>query len=186
MPSRGRAPECHAPVNYSRHATCVARQREDTMTTTNTLSPTVSHERQARTDSARYLVPLGRLLLSLIFLQTILGHFSRATFGYAAQQGVPMPEILVPLSGIIAIVGGLSVTFGYRTRVGAALLIAFLIPVTLFMHQFWNVPDAMTAQLQRVMFLKNVSILGGLLLLAYFGAGPISVDERPRTAVSRH
>jgi putative oxidoreductase len=146
--------------------------------TTNTMPQSSMPRRQATTDFARYLAPVGRIFMSLIFLQTLLAHFSSSSFAYAAQQGVPFPTVLVPLSGLMAIAGGLSVAFGYHTRVGAALLIAFLIPVTLMMHQFWNVPDPMMANMQRVMFMKNVSILGGLMLLAYFGAGPVSVDSR--------
>jgi putative oxidoreductase len=86
--------------------------------------------------------------------------------------------LLVPLSGVIAIVGGLSVVLGFHARWGAALLILFLIPVTLMMHPFWNIQDPAMAQMQEVSFMKNVSILGGTLFLVYFGAGPVSLDER--------
>ena len=124
---------------------------------------------------SRYLVPLGRLFFVLIFLTT-LSHFQAQTIAYAAQQGVPLASIAVPLSGVIALAGAISVLIGYRAKVGAWLLVLFLVPVTLALHRFWGVSDPMMAQLQRVMFLKNVSILGGALLIAYFGAGPISVD----------
>jgi putative oxidoreductase len=156
--------------------------------TTNTMPQSSTPQQQHATpELARYLVPLGRILMSLIFLQTLLVHFSPGTFAYAAQQGVPLPNILVPLSGVMAIAGGLSIAFGYHARVGAALLIAFLLPVTLSMHRFWNVPDPMMADMQRVMFMKNVSILGGLMLLAHFGAGPTSVDARHEgSALPRH
>src|SRR2546422_5224150 len=53
---------------------------------------------------------------------TVLGHFSAAYIGYAAQQGVPAAGFLVPLSGVIATLGGLSVTFGYKAKLGAWLL----------------------------------------------------------------
>jgi putative oxidoreductase len=156
---------------------------EEAMTTT-TMPQNSMPQQHTTTDWARYLVPVGRIFMSLIFLQTLLVHFSSSSFAYAAQQGVPFPNILVPLSGIMAIAGGLSIAFGYQTRVGAGLLIAFLIPVTLVMHQFWNVPDSNMADMQRVMFMKNVSMLGGLMLLAYFGAGPISVDARRQDSAS--
>jgi putative oxidoreductase len=121
-------------------------------------------------------VPIGRALFASIFLATIASHFSRGTFGYAASNGVPMASILVPLSGVIAIAGGASILLGYMTRVGAALVVLFLVPVTLLMHDFWNVSDAAMAQVQQIMFMKNVSMLGGALLLLYHGGGPFSVD----------
>src|SRR5678815_5534312 len=94
----------------------------------------------------------------------------------AAAHGVPLPEILVPLSGVIALVGGLSILFGFQTRVGAWLLVLFLVPVTLMMHNFWSVPDPMAHQIEKAMFLKNVTMLGGALVIAYFGADPLSLD----------
>ncbi|MFZ5891208.1 MAG: DoxX family protein [Myxococcota bacterium] len=143
---------------------------------TNTMPSSALHERETA-DSKRYLVPLARFCLSLIFLQSIASHFSPAGVEYATRQGVPWANIAVPISGLIALVGGISVLLGYRTRVGVALLVLFLIPVTLIMHRFWNLPDPEMAQMQRIMFLKNVSILGGILLLGYFGGGPVSVDD---------
>jgi putative oxidoreductase len=62
--------------------------------------------------------------------------------------------------------------------VGAAFLVAFLVPVTLSMHAFWAVKDPMMAQIQMAMFMKNVGLLGGALLVAHFGAGPYSLDAR--------
>jgi putative oxidoreductase len=106
------------------------------------------------------------------------GHFSPQVIGYAAQQGVPLAGLLVPLSGLIALVGGLSILFGYRARIGAWLLVLFLVPVTLMMHRFWDVADPMMAQIEQSMFMKNLSMLGGALLIAYFGAGPFSLDAR--------
>lgn len=131
-----------------------------------------------QTALARYLVPAGRALYATIFLMTLLSHFSQQSIAYAAQQGVPMAGLLVPLSGVIAAAGGASVLLGYRARLGAWLLVLFLVPVTLTMHNFWAVTDPMAAQLQWAMFFKNVSMLGGALLIAYFGAGPLSLDAR--------
>jgi len=123
---------------------------------------------------------VGRVLYSLIFLMTILGHFSQGYIGYAAQAGVPAAALLVPLSGVIAIAGGLSVALGYRAKLGAWLLVLFLVPVTLAMHNFWTVTDPMMRGMQMALFMKNVSMLGAALLIAYFGAGPVSLDARRR------
>jgi putative oxidoreductase len=110
-------------------------------------------------------------------------HLNPATIAYARSAGVPFAAFLVPASGALAFLGGLSVLFGFRARLGAALLAAFLVPVTLSMHAFWAVPDPNMAQLQFAMFMKNVGLLGGTLLIAHFGAGPYSLDGRRAAAV---
>jgi putative oxidoreductase len=126
----------------------------------------------------RYLVPLGRALFAAIFVLSAVGHFSSKEIAYAAQHGVPLASLLVPFSGILAAAGGLSVLLGYKARVGAWMLVAFLVPVTLAMHAFWAETDPTAAMMQQVMFMKNVSILGGALMIAYLGAGPVSIDSR--------
>ena len=118
----------------------------------------------------------GRQLFSIIFILSSASHFTPATVEYAAQHGVPWAGVLVPLSGIVALAGGLSVLLGYKTRLGAWLLTLFLIPVTLMMHNFWAAPDARTFQLESALFLRNVALLGGALLIGYFGGGPLSLD----------
>ena len=87
-----------------------------------------------------------------------------------------MASLLVPFAGIVALVGGLSVLLGYQTRIGAWLLVLFLIPVTLVMHNFWAAPDITAFQVERALFIRNIALLGGALLLAYFGGGPLSLD----------
>ncbi len=125
-----------------------------------------------------YLVPLGRFLYSAIFLMTLFGHFSAGYIGYAAQAGVPAPGLLVPLSGVIAILGGLSITLGYKAKIGGWLIVLFLVPVTFKMHAFWAVTDPMMHGMQLAMFWKNVSMVGAALLITHFGAGPLSLDAR--------
>jgi putative oxidoreductase len=105
-------------------------------------------------------------------------HFTRAGADYAAQQGVPFANVLVPVAAVLALLGGLSVLVGYHARVGAVLLALFLVPVTLMMHKFWVIADPMQRQVQQIMFAKNVSMLGATLMLMYFGAGPVSLDAR--------
>lgn len=127
-------------------------------------------------EASRWAAPLGRLCFSLIFIGTAVSHFSPRAIGYAANAGVPYANYLVPLSGVIAVVGGLSVLLGLKARFGAWLLVLFLVPVTVAMHAFWNMTDAGAYQMQLVNFMKNLSLLGGAFLIAYFGAGPVSVD----------
>jgi len=128
------------------------------------------------------IVLTGRLLFAFIFIFAAFGHFSPREIAYAAQQGVPLASIAVPLSGVLALAGGLSLLLGYRARLGAWLLVLFLVGVTPAMHNFWAVKDPMMAQMQMVMFLKNLSMLGGALLISQLGAGPWSLDARRESA----
>src|SRR5215467_7139203 len=123
----------------------------------------------------RYVVLLGRILFSLMFVTASFGHFTAGTIGYAAAQGVPLASIAVPVSGVMALLGGLSVAFGYKARFGASLLVLFLVPVTIVIHRFWGLPDAHAALMQQIMFLKNLSMLGGAPLIPHLGSGPLSL-----------
>lgn len=127
-----------------------------------------------------WVVPLGRVFFSLLFIMAGIGHFSAGTIEYAAAQGVLMSNLLVPLSGLIAIIGGLSVLFGYFARFGALLLLLFLVPVTIAMHNFWAITDPMLHQMQMIQFMKNLALIGGAMLIFFYGAGPKSMDlKRP-------
>jgi len=126
----------------------------------------------------RYLVALGRLLYSLIFVVAGFGHFTHQEIAYAAAQGIPFAGVLVPVSGIMAIVGGLSILLGFHGKLGAWLLVLFLVPVTFTMHNFWAVKDPMMQQIQMAMFLKNISMLGSALFFTQIGTGPLSLDSR--------
>lgn len=123
----------------------------------------------------KFLVLLGRILYSSIFIASGIGHFTSPAVQYALAHHVPKAEILVPLSGVIALLGGLSILLGYKARVGAWLIVIFLIPVTFMMHNFWDVQDLNARVIQHAMFMKNLSMLGAALLIAYWGAGPCSL-----------
>lgn len=124
-----------------------------------------------------WIVPIARFIFSLIFLLSGINHFSSGSISYAASQGIPMADILVPVSGIIAFVGGLSILLGVHARVGALLILLFMVPVTLLMHDFWNVTDPQMAQNEMTQFMKNLTIIGGALLLTFYGSGPVSIDH---------
>ncbi len=126
----------------------------------------------------KYFVLLGRILFSAIFIMSGPGHFKAGTIGYAASKGVPLASVAVPLSGILAIVGGLSILLGLKAKYGAWLIALFLVPVTLMIHNFWSYSDPMQAQMQQINFMKNLAMLGTALLIAYFGSGPLSVDRK--------
>ena len=125
----------------------------------------------------KIIVLLGRFLFSFIFILSGVHHFSGGTVAYAANQGVPYASFLVPASGILAMLGGLSILFGFRARVGAWMLVLFLIPVTFVMHNWWDVTDPMLRQMQMANFNKNMALLGGALIVAYYGSGAWSIDK---------
>lgn len=124
---------------------------------------------------------IGRILFAMIFLISAPGHFTSETIGFVASKGLPMPNVLVPFSGILEGLGALSVLLGYKTKWGAFLIIAFLLPVSFTMHAFWTVTDPMMQRMDMANFMKNIAIIGGALLIAYFGAGPYSLDARAKT-----
>jgi putative oxidoreductase len=125
-----------------------------------------------------YIVLIGRILFALIFISSGFSHFKSQTIEQAASHGVMMPNFLVPAAGVLAILGGLCIILGYQARIGAWMIVAFLIPVTLTMHNFWAQTDPQQRMIQSIMFMKNISMLGGALLITYFGAGPLSIDNR--------
>ena len=126
--------------------------------------------------TSSWITLAGRALFSAIFINSGVFHFMPQTAAYAASQGVPFANLLVPASGVLAIAGGLSILLGWRAKLGAWLLVLFLVPVTLTMHAFWAVKDPMMGQVQFAMFMKNLSMLGGALLITQFGPGALSVD----------
>ena len=129
-------------------------------------------------EALRVLALVGRIFYSAIVILSAPGHLSGAIVPYAAKAGVPSPELLVPISGVLALAGGLSILLGWHARIGALLLVVFLIPVTLWMHRFWGLSDPAAAAMQQVNFMKNLAMLGAALFLLYFGAGPLSLDAR--------
>lgn len=128
----------------------------------------------------KYVPLIGRILFSLMFLSSGFGHLTntKAMSPYAASMGVPAPTIAVVVSGIMIVLGGFGILLGYKVKIGAILLIVFLVPVTFIMHAFWGIEDPMQMQMQMAMFLKNLSMIGGALIIYYFGTGPLSIEKK--------
>lgn len=121
---------------------------------------------------------IGRLALAAIFFVSGSAKLAdvAGTAGYMSAVGLPFPETLAMFAGVAEILGALSLAFGALTRVGALGLILFLIPTTLLFHGFWALEgDAQRMELGQ--FLKNLGIVGGLLLLISFGPGRYSIDS---------
>lgn len=124
-----------------------------------------------------WLVPLGRLLFSAVFIQNGIAHFRQraALTEYARGAGAPLPELTVPLTGAMLVIGGLSVLFGVYARIGAWLLVLFLVPAAFIMHRWWGLENAEAAQAQKPHFWKNLALAGAALMIACLGSGPYSL-----------
>lgn len=122
---------------------------------------------------------VGRVLISLVFLGS--GFMKVAAFSQMKlllqSKGVPLPAVALAIAAAIEILGGLAVLTGFKTKIAAWILFVFLIPTTLLFHNFWTT-QGMERMDNQAHFMKNVAILGGLLLLAAAGPGAYSVDER--------
>lgn len=113
------------------------------------------------------LVLIGRVLFAMIFLASAMGHLKNAEgmAGYAASKGVKNAKPLVQLTGLMLVVGALSVLLGIYAQLGVIVLIAFLIPTSFVMHAFWKETDPMAKMNEQVAFFKNLGLIGGGLFL---------------------
>ena len=126
---------------------------------------------------------IGRVLLALTFIISGWGKITGFSdnVGYIASQGLPLPQVLLVIAIAIELGAGLAIAFGWKTRWAAVAFVVFLVVITPIFHAFWNVP-ADQAMMQQANFMKNLSILGGLLVLFAWGPGRYSLDERRATA----
>ncbi|HCB35734.1 MAG: DoxX family protein [Candidatus Taylorbacteria bacterium RIFCSPHIGHO2_02_49_25] len=110
---------------------------------------------------------VGRLIFGGYFLMNAWNHFknSEGLTIYAASKGVPEPKMAVFLGGILLLLGGLGIVFGIVPEASLALLIIFLVPVSLKMHAFWKEPDPNARMMEKVQFMKNMALVGALLML---------------------
>jgi putative oxidoreductase len=119
----------------------------------------------------------ARVLIGLIKIPNF-----ESVAGYMASEGVPAAKVL--LAGAIAflVAGSLSVMAGAWTRVGAALLLVFLVAATYYFHDFWTF-EGQERQMQTIQFMKNLSLMGAMLFLIANGPGTWSVDALRGQAV---
>ena len=125
------------------------------------------------------LVIVGRVLLALMFIYAGFGKLTNleGTAGYIASGGLPMASVLAVVVGLLELLGGLAIAVGLRARWAALALGLFTLAASVLFHKFCAVP-ADQAFVQQLMFMKNLSVAGGLFIVAALGAGPVSVDAR--------
>ncbi|MCS7176396.1 MAG: DoxX family protein [Candidatus Kapabacteria bacterium] len=131
------------------------------------------------------LVLIGRIVVGGYYLYNALNHLVFAPgplSEYAAAKGVPAPMLAVIVSGLLLLIGGLSILLGVYTRIGVLALVLFFLPVTFWMHDFWAIEDPGQRMMQMVQFLKNLALMGSaLMFLAIPEPWPYSVAPRKQT-----
>jgi putative oxidoreductase len=122
---------------------------------------------------------VGRILIAIIFIKAGWGKIGgwEGTAGYMASKGLPLVPVLLAGTILIELGGGLMLALGWKTRWVALVIFLWLIPVTAIFHAFWGI-DAAQVQNQMNHFLKNVAIMGAMLMLFAFGPGAYSLDKR--------
>jgi putative oxidoreductase len=122
---------------------------------------------------------IGRVALAAMFVISGFGKITgfADTSGFIASAGLPMAEVLTLAAIIVELGGGLAIVFGWMTRWAALALAVFLVVVTLIFHNYWTMP-ADRQLVDQIMFMKNLSLVGAMLLLCAFGPGRYSIDRQ--------
>jgi len=128
------------------------------------------------------LVLVGRILIAFMFMQSGYEKLTdlTGTAGYIASGGLPNSTTLAGLTGVFELVAGLAILIGFKARWAALVLAAFTLVASFLYHRYWTAP-ADQQMIMQLLFMKNMAIVGGLLVIAALGAGPASVDARKST-----
>ena len=113
-----------------------------------------------------WLFLIGRILFAAIFILSGVNHFAQldGMAQYAGSKGLPAPKLMVALSGLVILLGGLSILFWFYVKLGAWLLVAFLLVAAFTMHNFWAVEDPVQKQGEQAQFMKNLALAGAAII----------------------
>lgn len=116
---------------------------------------------------------IGRLLFASLFIESGINHLTKTKQmgAYARSMGVPAAEFMTFVTGLMLLLGGLSVVFDFKLFYGAILLFLFLVPTAFMMHAFWKVQDPVMKRMQQIQFMKNLSLSGAALMIMFFAYG---------------
>jgi len=116
-----------------------------------------------------FLLLIGRIIFGGFFIMSGINHFTNAGMmsGYAKSKNVPASYLTVVGTGVMLVLGGLSVLLGLFPVLGLILLIVFLVPTSMLIHDFWTVQDPQARAAEQVNFLKNLALTGAALALMY-------------------
>lgn len=125
-----------------------------------------------------FLPVSGRIFISFIFLLAGIGKVLawHSYMNILSTKLIPLDPLVLLVAVFVEVLGGLSILLGYKVRYSAMILFLYLLPVSLIMHNFWAF-DGPRFMNQFIHFLKNLAIMGGMLYLAHYGAGPYSIDR---------
>ncbi|MEP6723152.1 MAG: DoxX family protein [Variovorax sp.] len=125
------------------------------------------------------LALVGRILIAYLFIPAGIGKLMgfAGTVGYITSVGLPLPQVGAAIAVFVELGLGIALLLGYKTRIVAIVMALFTIATAVFFHKYWSAPDAMK-MMQQINFNKNIAIAGGLLALAGFGAGRLSIDSK--------
>ena len=124
---------------------------------------------------------IGRLLLALMFLLAGLSKLGglEGTAGYIASKGLPMAQLLAIATAALEVGAAVMLIVGWQARWAALALAAFTLLATVLFHNYWAMP-ADQQMMQQLMFMKNLAVSGGLLVVFALGAGALSLDQRSK------
>ena len=117
---------------------------------------------------------IGRILFAMIFIASGMNHFFKLNDGaaYATAKGVPAAKLMTVVSGLVILLGGVSVLLGWHRFIGAGLIVIFLVPTAFVMHAFWKETDPMMMQNEMAHFMKDMALVGAALLIAFYSGMP--------------
>jgi len=125
-----------------------------------------------------FLLLVGRVLIGWIFVESgfrkLLG--MDAFIASLIRRSVPYSTVLGWIGAVVEFFGGAAILLGLYTRCAAAAIIVFVIIATLIGHRYWEITEPAARRIQQSNFAKNITIIGGLILLVVTGAGRFSVD----------
>jgi putative oxidoreductase len=121
---------------------------------------------------------VGRILLAAIFIKSGWGKIGgfEGTAAYIASKGLPLPEVGAAIAVAVELIGGILLLVGFKARWAALAFVVFLIPTSFIFHAFWAVPPEQVMA-QQINFMKNLAIMGGMLMVWAFGPGRIAFDR---------
>jgi putative oxidoreductase len=125
------------------------------------------------------LALIARVLVAVLFVPAGIGKIVgfAGTAGYIASKGLPLPQLGVIIAILVELGAGLALLVGFQTRIAALVLAIFCVVSGVFFHNYWALPPEQV-MVNQIMFMKNLSIAGGLLMMVAFGGGALSVDAK--------
>lgn len=123
---------------------------------------------------------IGRVLIAALFIPAGISKMAgfEGTVGYIASVGLPLATVGAVVAILVEVLAGAALLVGYRTKQAALVLALFTLVATVLFHNFWAMP-ADQAFMQQLMFMKNIAVVGGLLVVAALGGGAWTIQREP-------